>query len=92
MQARQYMRALAGGQGNVLTHHKTIEDLQKYFGAMGDNPEVKSFLKNITSDTRGYGNCILFQIAVILFFFFDIKILFSNLSEQWVNLSFWLLI
>ncbi|XP_077286659.1 proline dehydrogenase slgA isoform X2 [Arctopsyche grandis] len=53
MQARNYMKDLAGGQGNVLTHHKTIEDLQKYFGAMGDNPEVKSFLKNITSDTRG---------------------------------------
>jgi len=44
---------LAGGQGNVLTHHKTIKDLEQYYSSMGDNKDVKDFLKNITSDKEG---------------------------------------
>lgn len=54
MQARNYMMDIAGAKGNVLTHHKTIEDLQKYFAGLGNNPEVQTFLKNITSDKKGF--------------------------------------
>lgn len=54
MRTRQYMMDIAGGTGNVLTHHKTIKDLEKYFGHMGDNKDYKDFLKKITSDKDGY--------------------------------------
>lgn len=50
---RQYMMELVGGQGNVMTHHKTIKDLEQYYSSMGDNNDVKQFLKNITSDKEG---------------------------------------
>ncbi|KAJ6634820.1 Proline dehydrogenase 1, mitochondrial [Pseudolycoriella hygida] len=50
---RQYMMELVGGQGNVMTHHKTIKDLEQYYSSMGDNKDVKEFLKNITSDKEG---------------------------------------
>lgn len=50
---RQYMMELVGGQGNVMTHHKTIKDLEQYYSSMGDNKDVKDFLKNITSDKEG---------------------------------------
>ncbi|CRL01955.1 CLUMA_CG015342, isoform A [Clunio marinus] len=50
---RQYMMDIAGGTGNVLTHHKTIKDLEKYFGTMGDNKDVKEFLKKVTTDKEG---------------------------------------
>lgn len=53
MRARKYMEDLVGGQGNVLTHHKTIEDLEKYYASLGDNKNVKEFLKNVTSDKDG---------------------------------------
>lgn len=53
---RQYMMELVGGQGNVMTHHKTIKDLEQYYSSMGDNKDVKEFLKNITSDKEGYAN------------------------------------
>jgi proline dehydrogenase len=50
---RQYMMEIAGGTGNVLTHHKTIKDLETYFGRMGDNKDVKEFLKKVTTDKEG---------------------------------------
>lgn len=50
---RQYMMEIAGGTGNVLTHHKTIKDLEHYFGSMGDNKDVKEFLKKVTTDKEG---------------------------------------
>lgn len=50
---RQYMIDIAGGTGNVLTHHKTIKDLETYFGGMGQNKEVKEFLKKVTQDKDG---------------------------------------
>jgi proline dehydrogenase len=50
---RQYMMEIAGGTGNVLTHHKTIKDLEKYFGGMGQNKEVKEFLKKVVTDKEG---------------------------------------
>ena len=53
MRTRKYMEELAGGQGNVLTHHKTIKDLEKYYESLGDNKNVKDFLKNVTSDKDG---------------------------------------
>lgn len=53
MQTRKYMEELVGGHGNVLTHHKTIKDLEKYYSNMGDNKDVKEFLKNVTSDKEG---------------------------------------
>lgn len=40
--------------GNVLSHHKTIKDLEQYYSStMADNKDVKNFLKNITSDKEG---------------------------------------
>ncbi|KAL4711890.1 hypothetical protein ACJJTC_006059 [Scirpophaga incertulas] len=53
MRARNYMQQIAGGTGNVLTHHKTIEDLQRYFGDHSSKPEVQEFMKQITSDKEG---------------------------------------
>ncbi|XP_067638840.1 proline dehydrogenase 1, mitochondrial isoform X1 [Eurosta solidaginis] len=53
MRTRKYMEDLVGGQGNVLTHHKTINDLEKYYSSLGDNKNVKDFLKNVTSDKEG---------------------------------------
>ncbi|XP_037050061.1 proline dehydrogenase 1, mitochondrial isoform X3 [Bradysia coprophila] len=50
---RQYMMELVGGQGNVMTHHKTIKDLEQYYSSISDNKDVKEFLKNITSDKEG---------------------------------------
>lgn len=47
------MEALVGGQGNVLTHHKTIKDLEKYYASVGDNKDVQTFLQNVTSDKEG---------------------------------------
>lgn len=45
---------MVGGQGNVMSHHKTIKDLEQYYiSTMGDNKDVKEFLKNITSDKEG---------------------------------------
>lgn len=53
--ARKYMEDVVGGHGNVLTHHKTIKDLEKYYASLGmDNKEVSKFLENVTSDTEGY--------------------------------------
>lgn len=48
------MMEIAGGTGNVLTHHKTIKDLEQYFGSMGDNKDVKEFLKKMTTDKEGW--------------------------------------
>lgn len=53
MRTRQYMMDLAGGTGNVLSHHKTIKDLEQYYTSLGDNKNVKEFLKNVTSDKDG---------------------------------------
>ncbi|XP_016986565.1 proline dehydrogenase 1, mitochondrial isoform X1 [Drosophila rhopaloa] len=53
MRTRKYMEDMVGGQGNVLTHHKTIKDLEKYYSSLGDNKDVKEFLNNVTSDKEG---------------------------------------
>ncbi|KAJ0172911.1 hypothetical protein K1T71_011087 [Dendrolimus kikuchii] len=53
MRARNYMQQIAGGTGNVLTHHKTIEDFQRYFGDHSSKPQVQEFMKKITSDKEG---------------------------------------
>ncbi|XP_052751794.1 proline dehydrogenase 1, mitochondrial isoform X2 [Galleria mellonella] len=53
MKARNYMQQIGGGTGNVLTHHKTIEDFQRYFGSHSNKPEVQEFMKKITSDKEG---------------------------------------
>ncbi|XP_055373872.1 proline dehydrogenase 1, mitochondrial isoform X1 [Condylostylus longicornis] len=53
MNTRKYMEDLVGGQGNVLTHHKTIKDLEKYYASLGDNKNVKEFLSRVTSDKDG---------------------------------------
>lgn len=53
MRARSYMQQIAGGTGNVLAHHKTIEDLQRYLGDYSARPEVQDFMNKVTSDTEG---------------------------------------
>lgn len=50
---RQYMMEMVGGKGNVMSHHKTIKDLEHYYSSVSDNKDVKEFLKNITSDKEG---------------------------------------
>lgn len=50
---RQYMREIAGGTGNVLTHHKTIKDLEQYFSSHMDKKDVKEFLQKMTTDKDG---------------------------------------
>jgi len=47
------MMDIAGGTGNVLTHHKTIKDLEHYFGNMGHSKDVKEFLQKMTTDKEG---------------------------------------
>lgn len=47
------MMDMVGGQGNVMSHHKTIKDLEQYYSRLGDNQGVKAFLKNVTSDKEG---------------------------------------
>lgn len=61
MQTRQYMLELCGGTGNVLTHHKTIKDLEQYYSGMGmaDNKEVKEFLRHVTTDKDGYVRAVV---------------------------------
>lgn len=59
------MMEMVGGQGNVMTHHKTIKDLEQYYSTMGDNKDVQDFLKNITSDKEGYVKNIVFIIIII---------------------------
>ncbi|KOB75580.1 Sluggish A, isoform A, partial [Operophtera brumata] len=44
MRARNYMQQIGGGNGNVLTHHKTIEDFQRYFGDHSSKPEVQDIV------------------------------------------------
>ncbi|CAG9559302.1 unnamed protein product [Danaus chrysippus] len=53
MRARSYMQQIAGGTGNVLAHHKTIEDLQRYLGDYSARPEVQDFMNKVTSDKEG---------------------------------------
>ncbi|XP_055550359.1 proline dehydrogenase 1, mitochondrial isoform X1 [Wyeomyia smithii] len=53
MQARSYMMELAGATGNVLSHHKTIKDLERYLSNVADKKEVKAFLEKVTSDKDG---------------------------------------
>lgn len=54
MHARNYMMDMVGGEGNVLSHHKTIEDLEHYYqNKIGHNEEIQEFLKNVTSDNEG---------------------------------------
>lgn len=50
---RQYMMDMVGGKGNVMSHHKTIKDLEHYYSSVSDHKDVKEFLKNITSDKEG---------------------------------------
>lgn len=70
MRARSYMQQIAGGTGNVLTHHKTIEDLQRYLGDLSSKPEVQEFMKKITSDKEGsvkpYKFALLFELFYII--------------------------
>lgn len=47
------MKDMVGGHGNVMSHHKTIKDLEQYYRLMGDNKDVEKFLKNVTSDKEG---------------------------------------
>lgn len=53
MQARDYMKQLAGTHGNVLTHHKTLSDLERYLSNFSDKKEVQAFLDKIQHDKDG---------------------------------------
>ncbi|KAJ4448968.1 hypothetical protein ANN_00360 [Periplaneta americana] len=54
MRTRKYMTEVLGGEGNVLTHHVHVEDLEKKFLQAGLEEEtVKKFLKQLTYDKEG---------------------------------------
>ncbi|XP_072934666.1 proline dehydrogenase 1, mitochondrial isoform X1 [Epargyreus clarus] len=80
MRARNYMQQIAGGTGNVLTHHKTIEDFQRYFGDHSTKPEVQEFMKKITSDKEGVLHIFPWDRIVHLF-------PWSNILDKDMNLS-----
>lgn len=47
------MTEIMGGEGNVLSHHVTPEDLEKKFHSISDKESLKKFLKQITYDKQG---------------------------------------
>ncbi|XP_008196157.1 proline dehydrogenase 1, mitochondrial isoform X2 [Tribolium castaneum] len=53
MKARKYMTEIVGGEGNVLSHHMTIQDLERKLSKMKDQESVKKFLSQITADEKG---------------------------------------
>lgn len=58
MKARTYIIEMSGGKNhNINQHHKTIEEMERYYkDKVGDQPDVKDFLKQITSDKEGIIN------------------------------------
>lgn len=58
MKAREYIDSMAGGNHkNVLLHHKTIEEMERYYkDKVGEQQDVKEFLKQVTSDKEGIIN------------------------------------
>ncbi|XP_063926311.1 proline dehydrogenase 1, mitochondrial-like isoform X1 [Zophobas morio] len=53
MRARKYMTEIVGGEGNVLSHHMTIQDLEQKLSKIKDQESVKKFLTQITADKQG---------------------------------------
>lgn len=53
MKARKYMTEIFGAEGNVLSHHMTIQDLERKLSKIQDQESVKKFLKQITADQQG---------------------------------------
>nr|CAI5821410.1 unnamed protein product [Callosobruchus analis] len=53
MRARQYMTEIVGGEGNVLSHHISPEDLEKKFDKISDKESLRKFLKQVTYDKHG---------------------------------------
>ncbi|KAJ9576174.1 hypothetical protein L9F63_006996 [Diploptera punctata] len=54
MRTRKYMTEVLGGEGNVLTHHVKLEELERKFLQAGLEEEtVKKFLKQLTYDKEG---------------------------------------
>nr|CAH7756082.1 unnamed protein product [Callosobruchus chinensis] len=53
MRARQYMTEIVGGEGNVLSHHISPEDLEKKFEKISDKESLRKFLKQVTYDKHG---------------------------------------
>lgn len=49
------MTDLVGGEGNVLSHHITRQDLEKKFeqAQFKDKANIKQFLDHVTSDKDG---------------------------------------
>nr|XP_022904865.1 proline dehydrogenase 1, mitochondrial isoform X2 [Onthophagus taurus] len=55
MRSRRYMTEMVGGEGNVLSHHMTRQDLEAKIKAakITDQASVQKFLDNLTSDSKG---------------------------------------
>lgn len=49
------MTEMVGGEGNVLSHHMTRQDLEEKIRAakITDQVSVQKFLDNLTSDSKG---------------------------------------
>ncbi|XP_017777258.1 PREDICTED: proline dehydrogenase 1, mitochondrial isoform X2 [Nicrophorus vespilloides] len=55
MKARKYMTEIVGGEGNVLSHHTTREELEKKIrdANITDQASVTKFLDSLTEDSKG---------------------------------------
>ncbi|GJQ79910.1 hypothetical protein Trydic_g18354 [Trypoxylus dichotomus] len=55
MRCRKYMTEMVGGEGNVLSHHMTRQELEEKIRAakITDQVSVQKFLDNLTSDSKG---------------------------------------
>ncbi|CAH1113949.1 unnamed protein product [Psylliodes chrysocephalus] len=53
MRARNYMTEIVGGEGNVLSHHVTREDLEAKFDKIQDKESLSKFLTQVTYDKQG---------------------------------------
>ena len=53
MRARKFASEIAGGQGNILSHNISVEDLEKRLVQAGIT-DTKKFLEKVTTDSQGY--------------------------------------
>lgn len=47
------MTEIVGGEGNVLSHHVTREDLEAKFDKIQDKESLSKFLTQVTYDKQG---------------------------------------
>lgn len=68
--------------GNVMSHHKTIKDLEKYYSKLSENQDYKKFLNNITSDKEGYGLLLMILDSSQVYLISILNQLILNFSAE----------